>query len=528
MDASADGPIMTVTIMVRRPNPGISLAERATAIMAGANGATLTHDQFRDLYGATDDDLDAIQRFAADRGLTVVNAYHRGANVVLEGTMDQIGAAFGVVLTKDASGIAASGPPVIPPELDGIIDAVMGLDTRTRLRPMLKGLDPALVPAGMSLHLTPTQVATAYQFPAGDGLGSTIGILEFGGGYTNQNLASSFGAVGQAVPTVVDVLVTGGTNDPTDLGGSEEVMLDIFVAAGVAPGARLAIYFAPNSLASFVNAMNAAIHDATNAPSVISISWGLGEVYWGGLIPVLDSVFQAAAVRGITVCVASGDHGSESDLGEPPFTVGYPASSPHVLACGGTTLQLNANGLRTHEVVWNQGSAGSGGGVSSIQSVPPYQEGLTTTQHPSGTVRALSGRGVPDVAGNGDPATGYRFYHGAANTLTQTAGTSAVAPLWAGLIARLNQLTGRRLGFANAMLYANTGVLTDITSGNNADPAAVGYASVSGWDACTGLGSPIGVGLYGLVRTGGAWPRLNRGFRTASGMVYPRLDQGAR
>jgi len=200
----------------------------------------------------------------------------------------------------------------------------------------------------------------------------------------------------------------------------------------------------------------------------------------------MDSAFQAAATMGITVCVASGDSGSSDGLsGEH---VDFPASSPHALGCGGTSLQASGGSISS-EVVWNDGSGGgaSGGGVSTFFAAPSWQEGNKATKN-TGTATSLSMRGVPDVAGNADPETGYEVRIDGTDTVI--GGTSAVAPLWAGLIARINQHLGTPVGFLNATLYARPQTLRDITQGNNGD-----FEASKGWDACTGLGSPNGPAL---------------------------------
>jgi kumamolisin len=151
-------------------------------------------------------------------------------------------------------------------------------------------------------------------------------------------------------------------------------------------------------------------------------------------------------------------------------------------------------------VVWNEGNHGgaSGGGVSVKFPPPGYQSTVSMPKSPRGT----AGRGVPDVAGNADPATGYRVVIN--QVWTTIGGTSAVAPLWAGLVALLNQhlaATGRpNLGLLNPTLYAHPEVFRDITTGNNdIDGTLKKYSANRGWDPCTGLGSPIGSKLLALV-----------------------------
>jgi kumamolisin len=205
-----------------------------------------------------------------------------------------------------------------------------------------------------------------------------------------------------------------------------------------------------------------------------------------------DQAFQAAVAMGVTVCVASGDDGSSDGVNDGADHVNFPASSPNVLACGGTSLQA-ANGSITSETVWNDGANGgaSGGGVSSFFALPTWQLGLTITNS-QGAGTPLQRRGVPDVSGDADPETGYDVRVDGNDTVI--GGTSAVAPLWAGLIARINSLKGTPAGFINPQIYKNAGALSDVTQGNNGS-----FAATAGWDACTGLGSPNGKNVAEIV-----------------------------
>jgi kumamolisin len=193
------------------------------------------------------------------------------------------------------------------------------------------------------------------------------------------------------------------------------------------------------------------------------------------------------------VCIASGDNGSSDGVTDGADHVDFPALSPYALACGGTSLQGSGTRIDS-EVVWNDGAGNgaTGGGISSIFAAAAWQKGLSATT-PGGQSTALSKRGVPDVAGNADPETGYDVRIDGTDTVI--GGTSAVAPLWAALIARLNQLSGTPLGYANPRLYAGPAALRDITQGNNG-----GFAAGRNWDASTGLGSPNGAALASSVK----------------------------
>jgi kumamolisin len=345
------------------------------------------------------------------------------------------------------------------------------------------------------------QVAQLYQFPTGaTGAGQTIALIELGGGYQQSDLTTFFSNLGITPPQVTAISVDSATNQPTgDPNSSDaEVLLDIEVSGAVAPGAAIAVYFAPNTSQGFLDAITTAVHDQTTNPNVISISWGGAESTWTSqAMQSYDQAFQDAVALGVMVCTASGDDGSDDDQTDGQAHVDFPSSSPNVLSCGGTTLE-SSNGNIQSEVVWNDGSGNgaSGGGVSEIFPLPTYQQSANV---PVSVNTGFVGRGVPDVAGDADPNTGYNVeVDGQAIVV---GGTSAVAPLWSALIALLNQQLGKSVGFLNNSIYGalSTTGFNDIVSGNNG-----AYSAGPGWDACTGWGSPIGTAL--LSGLGGQAP----------------------
>ena len=274
---------------------------------------------------------------------------------------------------------------------------------------------------------------------------------------------------------------------PTPNSADGEVQLDIEVVGSVAPGAKIAVYFAPNTSQGFQDALTTAIHDATNKPSVISISWGSAESTWTAqAMTAFDSAAQDAAALGVTICAASGDSGSSDGVTDGSNHVDFPASSPHILACGGTSL-TSSNGKITSETVWNDGAqGGAGGGGFSNQFPLPAWQASANIKPPAG-----GGRGVPDVSGDADPETGYKVLVDGESLVI--GGTSAVAPLWSGLIALLNQKLGKPLGFLQPAIYAlpaTADAFHDITSGSNG-----AFSAGPGWDAASGLGSPSGENL---------------------------------
>jgi kumamolisin len=339
-------------------------------------------------------------------------------------------------------------------------------------------------------------VAEAYNFPRNlTGAGQCIAMIELGGGYRESDLGSYFQSIGLKAPAVAAIGVDGGSNNPADTSGANgEVALDIEVAGAVASGAKIAVYFAPNTDAGFLDALTTAVHDRTNQPAVVSISWGGPESGWSQqALQAFDDACRSAASLGVTVCAASGDSGS-SDGGSGD-NVDFPASSPHVLACGGTALKA-AGARRQSETVWNdqaQGGGATGGGVSTAFPVPAWQQGLSGLPAAKGG----GGRGVPDVAGDASPETGYQvFFDGQSQVL---GGTSAVAPLWAALLALANQQlaearAGRRVGLAQPALYKAGNAFFDVTEGSNGD-----FSAGPGWDPCTGLGSPDGAAVIAAL-----------------------------
>jgi len=465
-------------------------------IESGAPDAKpITREELEQRFGAAPEDVSKLKAFASAHGLSVDREDPSARTVALSGTVEQFQKAFDVQLHQYEHHSLGrfrgrTGAISVPDDLHGVVTAVLGLDNRPQARPHFR-IRPPFVPAKahQASSFTPLQLASLYQFPQGDGSGQCIGIIELGGGYNSADLKNYFSSLGVGSPKVVSVGVDQGGNHPTgDPSGPDgEVTLDIEIAGAIAPAATIAVYFTTNSDAGFIDAVSQAVHDSKNKPSVISISWGAPETVWTAQsMKAFNDALQSAAAVGITVCAASGDSGSSDGVGDGANHVDFPASSPYVLACGGTSLQGSGQKI-THEVVWNDGADGgaTGGGVSGAFPVPAWQEGLSSTGTKGGKT-ALKGRGVPDVAGDASPVTGYDVIVDGNNTVV--GGTSAVAPLWAALIARINGAKGSPVGFINPKLYKAAGTCNDITQGNNGS-----YEATAGWDACTGLGSPNGV-----------------------------------
>ena len=459
----------------------------------------LSRASYTKKYGTRAADFSKLRTFAKKYGLVVVEENPARHTTVLSGTAAAFSAAFAVTLRyymhPHGSYRGRIGSISVPKSLAGIIVGVFGLDNRPQAIPHFQLPGPAGAASKKhqaSASFTAPALARLYDFPTGlDGSGQCIGLIELGGGFRPADVDAYFNALGIPVPTVTAVSVDHGTNSPTTANGPDgEVMLDIEVAAAIAPNANIAVYFAPNTSSGFLDAITTALHDTQNKPSVLSISWGGAEATWTAqAMQQFDAAFQTAAALGVSVCVAAGDSGSSDGETDKLAHVDFPASSPNVLACGGTTLEAAGGAIRS-EVVWNDGpSSATGGGISDVFALPSYQSSAHVP--PSANPGARIGRGIPDVAADADPDTGYQVRVDGENLVI--GGTSAVAPLWAGLITLCNQKLGTPVGFLNPLLYgslAGQGVCRDITSGNNG-----AYSAGAGWDACTGWGSPQGAAI---------------------------------
>ena len=521
-----------VTVSVRRRNELPSIEEQCK--QKPGERTYMTREEHADSHGADPADIRRVEDFARENGLSVTATNASQRTVTLSGTPAAYSKAFGVELKMYRSGNVAyrgrEGDILVPEDLKDIITSVTGLDNRPFAKPHFRirrgtahaasaraAAGGSAAAASVPTGFTPPQLASLYNFPKNlDGTGQTIAILELGGGFHPRELTSYFQSLGIGTPPSVTAATypNGGINSPgtnaLDPSNPDvEVMLDIEVCGSVAPGAKIVVYFGPDaSDQSFLGVMNAILGDTINKPTIVSISWGGPED--GATTQFkneFDQLLQSAAHLGVTVCVAAGDNGSADFASDDPnwdnkAHVDFPASSPFALACGGTQLAASGGAI-SKEVVWHDGANdGTGGGVSRFFASPSYQQnaGVPPAADPAGPVM----RGVPDVSGDAAPASGYRIicdgtsFPDPSQGIPPVGGTSAVAPLWAGLIARINQGLNKPLGFINPLLYAAPANATfrDITQGNNGD-----YPAGSGWDACTGLGSPNGENLLLALRS---------------------------
>jgi kumamolisin len=528
-DIPPETPIRFSIVVRRKPggeDNALRLAEDASESMSERRSRLAQE------AGADQNDLERVTQYVTGAGMTVESADVASRTVTVHGTAAQAEAAFGVSLgryeTDDLDYRGREGSVQVPADLADVIQAVLGLDNRPQAHVQLKRRQPlneddlpAPGPANPTEMLPtitaeaaatpgprpqaqpmwPTQVASLYTFPSNlDGSGQTIAIIELGGGFRQQELTTYFDRAGIPAPSVEAIGVHGGQNSPgTDADG--EVLLDIEVSGSVAPGADIAVYFGDPSDAGFLGALSAAVHDSQRSPSVISISWGAPEDSWTEQArQAFDDVLIDAAALDVTVYAAAGDHGAGDATKDAQAHTDFPASSPYMIGCGGTTL-FNESG-HAGEVVWNDGDGwATGGGISVVYPPPPWQN---VTLPPNVNGDGQPGRGVPDVAGNADNASGYIVLFD--GHWEPVGGTSAVAPLYAGLTALLNQALGHPVHGLLQTLYAIAAdqqetVFHDVTVGDNSvpnsefGPAVQGYQAATGWDACTGLGSIDGTAL---------------------------------
>lgn len=480
--------IIRVSVIVKRKNP---------LDLRGLEGRQLSREEFLNQYAADPAAFDELRRFAKEHSLSVdENASSLARRtLVLSGTAEQMQQAFQAqsheVEHNKLRFRALTSAVTMPAECAAHVDAVLGFDTRPQAKPHIRFLSQIRHATAGAQSYLPRQIAGFYSFPLTvDGAGEAIGIIELGGGYTTTDLQQYFQNQNLTPPSVVTVSVDGGKNSPTNPNGADsEVMLDIEVAGSIAPAAKIAVYFAPNTDQGFLDAITTAVHDTKNNPSVISISWGGPESSWTQqALTAMDDACQSAAALGVTIIVACGDSGSTDGVDDGANHVDFPASSPHVLACGGTQITVSGGTIKS-EVVWNdtaKGGGATGGGVSSVFALPAWQQNAKVPA-PSGST---GGRGLPDVAGDAAPETGYQIQVDGQSEVV--GGTSAVAPLWAGLVALLNQKLGKHVGFLNPQIYPllGTAAFRDITQGSNG-----AYNAGPGWDPCTGLGAPVGTSL---------------------------------
>jgi kumamolisin len=499
---------ITVVVRSKASDAEIQAAVAKLARQMPAKRRHLTLREFDEQYAAREEDIRRVAGFYEGMGLRIVETDPRRRAVALAGTFKELERAFDTELSyydHDGTSFRSHvGPLNVPRELAGTIEGVLGLDNRAI---NTRHLAMATRPAERST--IPHLVSGAYNFPEHEhARGQTIAILCLSGGFHRSDIARFFTQHGLVPPRVSVVNVFNARNRPVwrkdvaefgkkfasgnmkglqampnarDILWTIEATMDVELAGTFAPGAHIVVYFASNTERGRFAAFTRAMADGKHRPSVFSCSWGAEEKDIPvQVLRVMDKTYQLAALLGITICASSGDSGRTG--------VNFPASSPHVLGCGGTHLHLSSDGK--YESVWNEDlgelAMSTSGGFSNAFERPSWQ--------PASLGGRKTGRGVPDVAAKADLATGYEILAGGCPI--SMGGTSAAAPLWAGLIARMNQALKTRVGFLTPLLYGRgfASALHDITVGNNGR-----YKAMPGWDPCTGHGTPDGKGLLAAL-----------------------------
>ena len=510
-----------VTIGVRRKPGAPPLPDHDHWMRTPPRDRTfLSPEEFTARHGAAQEEIDTVAEFGRSNGLTVIEAHPGRRSVVLTGSVAQMNTAFGVELSyyeapnperfskfarmSDAPQTQTyrgyTGTISLPGPVADVVELVAGLDNRRTGGRNWTSNDPPNIST-----LTVPQVVAEYDFPTNSAAGQMIGVVSMGGGYDPADITTYFAGFAGTLtaPTIVPRSVNSGTN----LGNDFETLQDICISSSVAQGATIAVYFVTTTglgdYQAWLNLLNRLIvpDPGETAPAVMTSSYFVAQSDDGTQVTIanqnaVSAKFQEVAARGITFFIAAGDSGSDSGVGDGKVHVQYPGSDPWVTSCGGTALGTDAHGA-LDETVWNDSFqisgvtlfGATGGGVSDAFPLPAWQtQAGVPPSFNDGKVR----RGVPDIAGNASPNSGYPMSGG--GQPFNGSGTSAVAPLYAGLAACLNAASGQPIGFLNPTLYAlGESVFRDITVGNNmwgnpGNAATQAYSAGPGWDACTGWG----------------------------------------
>ncbi|KAH0542990.1 hypothetical protein FGG08_002678 [Glutinoglossum americanum] len=511
---------VTVTIVLRRRPDGPPMPDPESYVNTPpSQRQRLPADEFAALYGALPADIDRVTDFANSNDLTIVESNAARRTVALSGTVAQFNQAFAVNLCNYEHEVVRrpgddpqaetyrgrDGYIHVPEDLSESIVGVFGLDNRRITK--RNGGDPP-----NTTTITVPQIMSLYRFPTNSAAGQTIGIFSENG-YLTSDITEYYATLpGLTAPTLTDVSIDADNDGTPD----SETTQDICIAATAAPGASIAVYFTRNSQKGWVDLVQRVAHPDPGDPicSVLSSSYYVSngddkktladEGVSRAWVTALSMAFRDAAVQGVTVCIASGDTGTESKVGDGKAHVQYPASDPWILSVGGTTVG-NVSGASFSEYVWNDTFFGgipgaTGGGISDFFPLPPYQRRAGV---PPSLNDRHSGRGVPDVAANASPNSGFPVIVGGAPAVGN--GTSASAPLWAGLIAVINAAIGHNVGFVNPALYTlGSSAFRDIVGApgpaDNGLKGVAGYPAHPGWDACTGWGSINGTALLAGLR----------------------------
>ena len=483
-------------------------------------GKKLSPAELSEKFGAKKEDADKVAKSLKKFGLKVEDVSLATRSITVSGTAAAMEAAFkpGLAImrsARDGQYRGRQGPLQVPAELKGIVTGVFGLDQRRVAR---RKSTAATAAHGAALNpVTPPDLEQRYNFPPGDGAGQSIAIAEFGGGYFDGDVAAFCNKFQRPVPNVKAVSVDAPAYTLQQvmalppqqrrqvLGDSVEVMMDVEIIAALCPKASISVYFSTFDQKGWVDLLDKVIKAN---PVALSCSWGLGEddpSWSANAVAAINDRLNAARLLGITVCVSSGDDGSGDQIDDGHAHVDFPSSSPNALAVGGT--MLTQSGANVNEVTWWEapgqragGGGATGGGVSTVFQRPTWQKVKIKSLNKG----SIDGRVTPDISALSGPPLYDLIFLGKD---APNGGTSASAPLWAALIARINAglPMSKQQRFLTPLLYqtASNGQRVgenssrDVTKGNNAsDPEpGKGYKAGRGFDAATGWGVPDGVKL---------------------------------
>jgi kumamolisin len=499
--------------------------------------------------------LAQVRAFAASNGLAIAGGSRLRRDLILEGTVRALQRAFGVGLREYTYALGSyyghSGPVMLPTALRPYVGAVLGLDSAPLHR-------RRVLPGAGSVPLNPARLAAHYGFPHVDARHIRMALIQFGGGFYRSDVEAYCSALKVPLPRIDTVevgaarLTSGGCNAPLPPGqlrrmarswreaasfqelesaygsnalatfmDSMEVTMDVEVAAAMGAGASLAVIFAPPGADGWRRALYAAaglgysVRAGSQARAdIVSVSWGESEEAFGEhRLAAIGLALAHLERMGIVTCCSSGDRGPLA--GFTPAArdaVSFPASSPSVLACGGTTLAREQG--RVRERPWRGQLLGepmaSGGGMSGFFERPPHQSPeLVPRRHSTwvapGKPAGFEGRWLPDVAAFADPVPGVRTLVGGVKLAG--GGTSLATPLIASLLARITAAVGSSAAGVQRWLYQPPFRAACHPVVGSSDSVGSGHAYDCGgqWNPCTGLGVPDGGALlHCLVERGRA------------------------
>jgi len=484
----------------------------------------LTPAQFTAQFGPTQSDYQAVIAFAKANGLTVTARHANRMIVDVKGTVPVVEKALHVTMLSYQH--PTEKRKFFAPDADAMLNlsvqvlGISGLDNYELPQPRYKR---RAATAAASQSGTTTGMSTAASAPdsgsptaspnvgtgtsgsymgsdfrtayvpgvALTGSGQTVGLLQFDG-YTASDITYYETKANLPAVPLTNILLDGFSGAPTGKGGEVEVSLDIEMSMSIAPGLAGIIVYEAGPSGNWHDVLNRMAND--NLAKQLSCSWFIP----GGVMDTTaDQIFQQMAAQGQSFFTASGDYDAFTGL------IPFPGDTPYATEVGGTMLTTaTAGGAYSSEQVWNRNNGiGTGGGISTQYAIPSWQQGISMTANLGSTTM----RNVPDVA-----LTAENVYVRADGSDQLVGGTSCAAPLWAGFIALVNQQamvnTGTTVGFINPAVYAigqGSGYATDFhdtTTGNNFSSSSPSkFPGTTGYDLCTGWGTPNGAALINAL-----------------------------